>query len=110
MSRYDTICCAFRPHSPAIPRYREGCPEHPAGGDGIESSTEKKMTKNNAIQSKETARSSRPNLDTSLDSRYGDIGISAVAAALPYRSKLKTVTDAPTVQQLTEETAEDIVV
>ena len=64
------------------------------------------MTKKNASQPKETARAS----GQSLDSRYGDIGISAVAAALPYRSKLKTVTDAPSVQQLTEETADDIVV
>jgi hypothetical protein len=64
------------------------------------------MTKNNAPQPKETARAS----GQSLDSRYGDIGISAVAAALPYRSKLKTVADAPSVQQLTEETAEDMAV
>jgi hypothetical protein len=64
------------------------------------------MTKNNAPQLKETARAS----GQSLDSRYGDIGIPAVAAALPYRSKLKTVADAPSVQQLTEETAEDMAV
>jgi hypothetical protein len=64
------------------------------------------MTKNNAPQPKETARAN----GQSLDSRYGDIGIPAVAAALPYRSKLKTVGDAPSVQQLSEETAEDMAV
>ena len=43
------------------------------------------MTKKNAAQSNESARRDAPN----LDSRYGEIGISAVAAALPYRSEAK---------------------
>ena len=43
------------------------------------------MTKNNAAQSRENARREAPN----LDSRYGQIGISAVAAALPYLSEGK---------------------
>jgi hypothetical protein len=64
------------------------------------------MSKNNVAQPKETVRGS----GQTLDSQYGEIGISAVAAALPYRSKLKTVADAPTVQHLTQETAEDMAV
>ena len=52
------------------------------------------MTKNNAVQSKPSARRSEPN----LDSRYGEIGISAVAAALPYQSEVKNPAYAPAVQ------------
>jgi hypothetical protein len=66
------------------------------------SSTEKKMTKNNAVQSKPSARRSEPN----LDSRYGEIGISAVAAALPYQSDVKNPAYAPAVHQLDERAAE----
>jgi hypothetical protein len=44
------------------------------------------MTKKNAAQSGENARRDEPN----LDSRYGEIGISAVAAALQYASGCKT--------------------
>ena len=43
------------------------------------------MTKNNAAQSGENGRRD----ESSLDSRYGEIGISAVAAALPFRSEVK---------------------
>ena len=43
------------------------------------------MTKKNAAQSNESAGRD----DSNLDSRYGAIGISAVAAALPYRSEPK---------------------
>ena len=68
------------------------------------------MTKNNATQSKETARSSGRNLDTSLDRRYGDIGISAVAAALPYRTKVKTAADAPIAPRLPDEIDEEMAV
>lgn len=42
-------------------------------------------TKKNAAQANEGTRRD----DSKLDSRYGAIGISAVAAALPYRSDLK---------------------
>jgi hypothetical protein len=44
------------------------------------------MTKKNAAQSGENARRDEPK----LDSRYGEIGISAVAAALQYASGCKT--------------------
>ena len=53
------------------------------------------MTKKNAAQSNENARRDEPK----LDSRYGEIGISAVAAALQYASSTKTVADAPIVRQ-----------
>ena len=43
------------------------------------------MTKNNAAQSAENACRN----ESSLDSRYGEIGISAVAAALQYQSEVK---------------------
>jgi hypothetical protein len=43
------------------------------------------MTKKNPAQSNENERREESN----LDSRYGAIGISAVAAALPYRSDAK---------------------
>jgi pyocin large subunit-like protein len=60
-----------------------------------EGAKEKKMTKNNnAGQSNDSAR--EPN----LDSRYGEIGISAVAAALPYRSEVKAPTDESMAQKL----------
>jgi hypothetical protein len=41
-----------------------------------------------------------------LDSRYGEIGISAVAAALQYKSETKA--PAPAVTQLEEKWLEDI--
>jgi len=43
------------------------------------------MMKKNAAQSNASTRRD----DSNLDSRYGAIGISAVAAALPYRSEVK---------------------
>ena len=54
------------------------------------------MTKNNAAQSSDNARRDAPN----LDSRYGQIGISAVAAALPYQSDVKNPAYAPAVHRL----------
>jgi len=60
------------------------------------------MTKNNAAQSKHNARRDEPN----LDSRYGQIGISAVAAALPYQSEVKNPAYAPVVHRLDERIAE----
>jgi hypothetical protein len=50
-----------------------------------------KNTKNNASESRANARAGEP----SLDSRYGEIGISAVAAALPFRSEAKKPAPAP---------------
>ena len=44
------------------------------------------MTKKNAANSSEKGRRDEPK----LDSRYGEIGISAVAAALQYASGCKT--------------------
>jgi hypothetical protein len=41
------------------------------------------MSKNNVVQGSEDGRRDEP----SLDSRYGEIGISAVAAALQFESK-----------------------
>jgi hypothetical protein len=43
------------------------------------------MTKKNPAQANQDTGREQPN----LDSRYGAIGISAVAAALPYRSEVK---------------------
>jgi hypothetical protein len=54
------------------------------------------MTKNNAAQSNDNIRRSEQN----LDSRYGEIGISAVAAALRYQSEVKNPAYAPAVHQL----------
>jgi hypothetical protein len=54
------------------------------------------MTKNNAAQFSDSARLDAPN----LDSRYGQIGISAVAAALPYQSEVKNPAYAPAVQSV----------
>src|SRR5262249_52755831 len=90
----DTICCAFRPHSLAISMNREPWPADEQVK--LRVPTEHKMTKNNAPQSGENARRKEPN----LDSRYGEIGISAVAAALPYRSEVKNPAYAPAVHQL----------
>ena len=54
------------------------------------------MIKNNAAQSGENACRD----ESSLDSRYGEIGISAVAAALQYQSEVKNPAYAPVVHQL----------
>ena len=60
------------------------------------------MTKNNAAPSDENARGKEPN----LDSRYGEIGISAVAAALQFQSAAKNPAYAPAVHELDKWTAE----
>jgi hypothetical protein len=62
------------------------------------------MTKNNAAQFNAKGRRDEPN----LDSRYGEIGISAVAAALPYQSDVKNPAYAPAVQQLDKWMAEEV--
>ena len=54
------------------------------------------MTKKNAALSKNNACRDESN----LDSRYGQIGISAVAAALPYQSDVKNPAYAPAVHRL----------
>jgi hypothetical protein len=81
MSREHTICCPFRPQFPGIfpapsKRKKKWCKNK---------SAERMMTKKNAAQSNESTRREQSN----LDSRYGAIGISAVAAALPYRNEPK---------------------
>ena len=54
------------------------------------------MTKKNAAQS--VLKS--PRNEANLDSRYGEIGISAVAAALQYQSEAKNPAYAPVAPQL----------
>ena len=58
------------------------------------------MTKNNAAQAGENPSRN----ESSLDSRYGEIGISAVAAALQYQSEVKNPAYAPVVHQLDKRT------
>jgi hypothetical protein len=53
------------------------------------------MTKKNAAASSQNNSRSEPN----LDSRYGEIGISAVAAALRYQSEAKNPAYAPVAAQ-----------
>ncbi len=60
------------------------------------------MIKNNAAKSNENACRDEPN----LDSRYGAIGIPAVAAALQYQSEVKNPAYAPAVHQLDKWIAE----
>ena len=47
----------------------------------------------------ERPQGSTPRKEQNLDSRYGEIGISAVVAALPYQSKAKKPADAPVNQE-----------
>jgi hypothetical protein len=58
------------------------------------------MTKKTATKSNETGRHDEPN----LNSRYGQIGISAVAAALQYQGGLKN--PAPLVYEIDERLVE----
>jgi len=60
------------------------------------------MTKSNAAPSRENVSRSEPN----LDSRYGEIGISAVATALQFQSAVKNPAYAPAVHELDKWTAE----
>ena len=53
------------------------------------------MTKKNTGQPSQNNQRDEPN----LDSRYGEIGISAVAAAVQYKSKAKSPADAPVARQ-----------
>src|SRR5262249_48090933 len=71
----------FRPHPPPHKRTRN--PGKKEKKKKLESPAEKKKTKKKAPKPGKTARRKEPN----LDSRYGEIGISAVAAALPYQSE-----------------------
>ena len=65
------------------------------------------MTKNNAGQSNANANANaNASAEPNLDSRYGEIGISAVAAALPYRSEVKAPTDESMGQKLDKWIAE----
>ena len=60
------------------------------------------MTKNNTAQSDENVSRSEPK----LDSRYGEIGISAVVAALQFQSVAKAPAHTPAVHELDKWTAE----
>jgi hypothetical protein len=60
------------------------------------------MTKKNAAPSNENSRPTEPN----LDSRYGQIGISAVAAAMQYQSEAKNPAYAPVVHEIDKWIAE----
>jgi hypothetical protein len=63
------------------------------------------MTKKNAAKTLDKSPRNEPN----LDSRYGQIGISAVVAALQYKSEAKNPAYAPAAPRLdkfSEETAE----
>ena len=51
------------------------------------------MTSKNAAETAQNSRRTEPG----LDSKYGEIGISAVAAALQYKSKSKNPAYAPAV-------------
>jgi hypothetical protein len=57
------------------------------------------MTKRNTTPSNQDTRRA----ETNLDSQYGAIGISAVAAALQFKSEAKNPAYAPVVPQLDEE-------
>ena len=63
------------------------------------------MSTNNVVQGSENGRRDEP----SLDSRYGEIGISAVAAALQFKSKAKNPAYAPVVPQLDKWLADEAV-
>jgi len=60
------------------------------------------MTKKNAAQSNQDSGRDQQN----LDSHYGAIGISAVAAALPYRGEAKNPVYASSVHELDKWIAE----
>jgi hypothetical protein len=60
------------------------------------------MSKNNVVQGSEDGRQDEP----SLDSRYGEIGISAVAAAVQFKSKTNPA-HAPVVPQLDKWLSDD---
>jgi hypothetical protein len=60
--------------------------------------------KKTAAQLDQNGRRDEPN----LDSRYGEIGISAVAAALRYQSEMKNPAYAPAVHELDEQAVEAV--
>jgi hypothetical protein len=62
------------------------------------------MTKKNTGQPSRNNGRTEPN----LDSRYGEIGISAVAAALPYQSSVKNPAYAPADPQQLEKWLSDV--
>jgi hypothetical protein len=63
---------------------------------------EKKMSNNKVVQGSEDARRDQ----TNLDSRYGEIGISAVAAALRFKCENKNPAYAPVAPQPDKRLAE----
>jgi len=60
------------------------------------------MTKKTAATSNQNGRRDEQSLEPKLDSRYGQIGISAVVAALQYQGGVKNPAPAPVVYDLDE--------
>jgi hypothetical protein len=56
------------------------------------------MSKKTAAQGQRQAPQSARRAEPDLDSRYGEIGISAVAAALRYQGEVRNPADAPAPQ------------
>jgi len=64
------------------------------------------MTKKTAEESNKNGRRDEQSLEPNLDSRYGQIGISAVAAALQYQGGIRNPAPAPVVYALDERLVE----
>ena len=64
------------------------------------------MTKKTAAQTNQQADQNAGRAEPNLDSRYGEIGISAVTAALRYQSQVKNPAYAPAVHALDKWTVE----
>jgi hypothetical protein len=92
----DTIGHDFRPISAALDRHlnrgSSSCDEQ-SSDKSKKTVTEPVMNSTNA-QAKHQAKQPRTRR-IDLDSRYGEIGISAVAAALQYKSEAKVPANAP---------------
>jgi hypothetical protein len=66
------------------------------------------MTKTNTASCEPKNPSNKSSSNADLDSRYGAIGISAVAAALQFKSKAKNPADAPAAPQPRDERLSDM--
>jgi hypothetical protein len=101
MSREETICCAFRPHSGAIPApLHSGRKEHQSKSEKFQGAN---RTKKNTTSSQES-RTTEPK----LEHWYGHIGISAVVAALRFASCSKHASMETADSQRDEEQKQDI--
>jgi hypothetical protein len=81
--------------SPSVDRYLIEM----SSGSKIQNPMERTMIKKNTAPSTQQGG----NRETNLDSRYGKIGISALAAALQFKSEAKNPAYAPAAQQTDEE-------